>query len=79
MEHLERCLDSCFCLVSIQASGAPDTVAFTPGNDGLDEGIGTATRWNGYLIVVERREGLAELHLIDVAKRLDEGMILTIA
>ena len=35
INHLQRCLDSSFCLVGIQASGTPDTVTFTPGNDGL--------------------------------------------
>ena len=73
-------LDSCLRLVGIQAVGAPDAVAFTPGNDGLNEGIGTATRWNGYLIVVERREGLAELHLVnDCEEPLLKDIILTIA
>ena len=78
IQHLEGSLDGCFSLVGIKTSCAKHTAIIIPGDDSLYQGIGTSTRGNTHLIILQQRERAVEVLLIDIAQSLDKGMISTL-
>lgn len=60
IQHFDGGLDGCFGLVSIEAAGLELRVVVAPGDDGLDEGVGTTAGGDGDSVVRQHREGAAE-------------------
>lgn len=79
VQHLERGLDCGLRLVCVQASGSPNPISVTPGDDCLDERVRPSAGRNADSIVVQERKLLVQLLTIDLAERLHEGVILAIA
>ena len=79
VEHLEGGLDGGFGLVGVESPCAEDFAVVAPGDDGLDEGVGASSGWDGDGVVGQHGEGAPEGDFVYLPECADEGVVLSVA
>ena len=79
VQHFKGSLDGRFGLVGIQTTGTQYLTIIVPGDHGLHQRIGSSAWGDGNSVVLQDGKRTVEILLIDIAQRLYEGIVLTVA